>query len=174
MTSGRISDEISEIVDIVASAGGELVGRTRLQKTTYLLKITGLGAKQFRFRYRHYGPFSENLATVSDLSTLLGSLEEEQKPSSWGGTFSVFRTSEHAHSDPSSPRVALIHLAQEANPVDLELAATAAYLALEGIKDPWAETAARKPDKAGNIESAKDLYRKLSGIDSPETLPEIV
>ena len=46
---------------IVRDAGGEIVGRTRLQKTAYLLEVTGLGSGVY-FAYRHYGPYSEDLA----------------------------------------------------------------------------------------------------------------
>lgn len=174
MTLGKITESVNEIVDIVASADGELVGRTRLQKTAYLLFATGLGAANFRFRYRHYGPFSENLASATDFSKTFGSIKEELQPSSWGGTFSVFRTDNEPEASKDSPRVLLIQLAKKANAIDLELAATSAFLALEGNENPWEETAARKPDKASHIESAKKLYRSLFEIDSPIPLPEIV
>lgn len=173
MTS-NISLGVNELIDIVASADGELVGRTRLQKTAYLLFATGLGAQQFRFRYRHFGPFSENLAATSDLSKFFGSLKEEQQPSSWGGSFSIYRTETAPKHDEASPRVQLIKIAKEANPIDLELAATSAFLALEGFTDPWNETAARKPDKSSRIESAKALYQTLQSIDAPSPLPAIV
>lgn len=174
MTVGNVGKSVEELVDIVASAGGELVGRTRLQKTAFLLVATGLGADQFKFRYRHYGPYSENLASTSDMSTLLGSLSEEQQPSSWGGTFSVFRTDALPRCEASSPRIKLIGIAKDANPIDLELAATSAFLALEGHKDPWKETEARKPDKAARIGSAKALYAELLKVKTPRALPAIV
>lgn len=174
MSTGKLSQSVEELVDIVASADGEIVGRTRLQKTAYLLFATGLGAQQFRFRYRHYGPFSENLASISDLSKIFGTLQEDQQPSSWGGTFSVFRTDANPTSEKGSPRVQLIQIAKQANPIDLELAATSVFLALEGCGEPWEETAARKPDKAARLESAKALYRKLQGVDSPTPLPSIL
>ena len=36
----------------------------------------------------------------------------------------------------------------QASAIELELAATAAFLAREGQADPWGETARRKPEKA--------------------------
>jgi hypothetical protein len=36
-----------------------------------------------------------------------------------------------------------------ADAVELELAATAAFLAYERFPDPWGETARRKPEKSG-------------------------
>ncbi|WP_299372746.1 hypothetical protein [uncultured Tateyamaria sp.] len=174
MTSANVVDSVAELVDIVASAGGELIGRTRLQKTAFLLLATGLGAEQFKFRYKHYGPYSESLASTSDMSKILGSLTEEQRPSTWGGTFSVFRTETAPQFEGSSPRVKLIKIAKAANPIDLELAATSAFLAFEGHSDPWKETAARKPDKASRIDSAKNLYAELMSVNTPKKLPSIV
>lgn len=174
MTAENLSRNVEELVDIVASADGEIIGRTRLQKTAYLLFATGLGAQQFRFRYRHYGPFSENLASTSDVSKLFGSLREEQQSSSWGGTYSVYRTDAAPKCEQDSARVRLVKIAKSANPIDLELAATSVFLALEGHVEPWGETAARKPDKAARIENAKSLYRELLTVKAPRELPSIV
>jgi len=172
MTRGRLSDSINEVVTIVADAGGELVGRTRLQKIAYLLHVTGLGAEQFRFRYKHYGPYSEGFASATDASKVFGQLSEELRPSSWGGTFSVFTTEIPAGTS-SRSRLQLIEVASNANPIDLELAATAAFLAKEGQADPWSETAARKPGKARQIGSAMELYMKLAAVNTPKELPLI-
>lgn len=173
MANESLKERIDEVVDVVACAGGQLVGRTRLQKTVYLLSLMGLGSEEFRFQYKHYGPFSESLASITDISKLFGGLQEEQQPSSWGGVFSVYRTSIESTEPENSVRRTAIVLSKDANAIDLELAATAAYLALEGYTDPWAETAARKPDKVGRIESAKVLYRKLLSLAAPKKLPTI-
>jgi uncharacterized protein len=42
--------------DIIADAGGKVIGRTRLQKLAYLLELADLG-EGFQFQYRHYGAF---------------------------------------------------------------------------------------------------------------------
>ena len=55
----------------------------------------------------------------------------------------------------------------------LELAATAAFLASEGERDPWHETARRKPEKAARLDDAKKLYQRLRAISLPVPLPEI-
>jgi uncharacterized protein len=57
----------------------------------------------------------------------------------------------------------------------LELAATAAFLAVQGECNPWIETARRKPEKATDIrlEKAKALYRSFQQIDTPKQLPKI-
>lgn len=173
MANESLMERIDEIVDVVACAGGQLVGRTRLQKTIYLLSVMGLGSQDFRFQYKHYGPFSESLASITDISKLFGHLQEDQQPSSWGGVFSVYRTSKEPSEAEGSIRRRAIVLFKDANAVDLELAATAAYLALEGYDDSWKETAARKPDKVGRIESAKLLYRRLLSLGATGNLPAI-
>ena len=159
--------------DIVRDAGGKVVGRTRLQKIAYLLEAAGLG-EGFAFEYRHYGPYSEELANAAWHAALLGVIHEEERPTSWGGSYSVF-TAGGARSGMVPPaRLALVRAAVQADPVALELAATAAFLAAEGNPDPWAETERRKPEKAAiRINEAKALYRALQQVDTPRRLPKI-
>lgn len=76
--------DVDKVTEIIRAAGGEIVGRTRLQKVAYLLELAGLG-HGFSFEYRHYGPYSEDLALASRNADLLGFLEEEERPTSWGG-----------------------------------------------------------------------------------------
>ena len=46
------------IMAIVRDAGGEITGRTRLQKIAYLLEAVGCG-DGFHFFCKHHDPFSE-------------------------------------------------------------------------------------------------------------------
>jgi hypothetical protein len=57
--------------------------------------------------------------------------------------------------DPS--RIELVREAAKASAIELELAATAAFLADAGSRDPWGDAARFKPDKAqsGRLENAK-------------------
>ena len=174
MTTNKLRDSAFEVCKIVAEAGGELVGRTKLHKTAYLIQIMNLGAKEFHFQYKHYGPFSENLAFATEMAQLFGDLTEEKRNSTWGGTYSVFKTSHRCESDSSPARLSVVSIAADASSVELELAATAAYLARENFEDPWRETSERKPDKASHIPNAKALYRKLLELDTPTPLPTIV
>jgi hypothetical protein len=59
--------------------------------------------------------------------------------------------------------------------VELELAATALFLKLQGIDDSWQETARRKPDKAegGRLDKAKMLYGRMKAVRIPKVLPDI-
>jgi hypothetical protein len=159
---------------IVRDAGGRIVGRTRFQKIAYLLSVTGL-EDDFRFVYKHYGPYSEDLATAAREADLLGLLNETEQQASWGGTYSTYSVDEQPSLSVPAARRRLATEAAAADAIELELAATAVFLAKEGHGDPWNETARRKPEKAesGRLDEAKELYRKLSTIETPIRLPAI-
>jgi uncharacterized protein len=160
--------------DIVRDAGGRVVGRTRLQKMAYLLEISGLGAG-FDFGYRYYGPFSEDLANAVSEAQYSELLAEEEHPTSWGGAYSVFKVIRSGSASiKRDARTQILGIGVKANPVSLELAATAAYLALEGNRDPWSETRRLKPEKAEkHLEDAKRLYAELRQVNTPKALPPI-
>jgi hypothetical protein len=151
-----------------------VVGRTRLQKISYLLSTSGLESG-FSFSCRHYGPFSEDLATAARDADLLGLIKEYEQPTSWGGTYSTYEVDSTQPPTGAAVRAALATEAARADAVQLELAATAVFLAKEGHNDPWAETARRKPEKAndGRLDKAKELYRGLQAIETPVRLPAI-
>ncbi len=159
---------------IVRDAGGHIVGRTKFQKIGFFLEAAGVGSG-FPFRYKHYGPYSEQLAAATQHAAALRLIVENESVANWGGQYSTFYTQMPA--DPST-HPARARLAQEmanADAVELELAATAAFLAYEKFPDPWAETARRKPEKAegGRLERAKQLYLRLRQIPAPHPLPSI-
>lgn len=162
--------------EIVRDAGGMIVGRTRLQKVAYLLELAGLG-DGFRFEYRHYGPYSEGLADAIYVADAFGMVTEEEKPASWGGLYSIYRATAKAGDRVLGARAKFAEEAAKVDSVELELAATAAYLsAVEKCADPWAETARRKPDKAGEgrLDRAKEAYRRLLALETVNPLPAIV
>ncbi len=166
--------EIKEAANIIRDAGGKIVGRTRLQKIAYFLELVGLGA-DFHFEYRHYGPYSDRLASAVSSAAVLGAIREEERATNWGGQYSVFTTEPVSDRDTQPERLALIKQASQSDPVALELAATAAFLACEGEKDPWDATARRKPEKADpkRLAQAKALYEQLSEINAPRKLPKL-
>ncbi len=168
---GDCESDIESAADIIRMAGGQIVGRTKLQKIAYLLEAIGVGSG-FHFEYRHYGPYSEQLANATSSAKALGIIDEAEYSTNWGGWYSVFKTQEKI--DAMTPEVAkFIETASTANSVDLELAATAVFLNASGEPDPWGETASRKPEKSKMIESAKQLYARLRTPDVPKPLPDI-
>ena len=175
MTRKHSKRDTEKAADIVRAAGGKVVGRTRLQKIGYLLELSGLG-DGFSYAYRHYGPYSEELAAATLDARLLGLLQETEHPASWGGTYSVFTVADSRLTGTTvRSRQELARAAASADPVELELAATAAFLSVEGAADPWSETARRKPQKAegGRLDNARGLYRRLQNIATPKPLPRI-
>ena len=165
-------DLASRVAAIVRDAGGQVVGRTKLQKLTYLLVASGL-EDDVRFLYKHYGPYSEFISTAARDAQLLGLLCEREELASWGGTYSVYSVDGQPGDDVSPARIELAHIAVAADAIELELAATAIFLANEGRTDAWMETERRKPEKAANgrLERAKLLYQKLSEVVTPVSLP---
>lgn len=168
-----LRDRLSPVAQVIRDAGGEIVGRTRLQKTVYLLALAGFETR-FRFGYKHYGPYSEELAEAADLAAAFDLITEHEQGASWGGTYSIYIAPAGERSAQRN-RVQLAREAARSDAVLLELAATAAYLAQEGKPQPWAETARRKPDKAANgrLDRAKELYAQLRTA-SDNALPDIV
>ncbi|MCX7382619.1 MAG: hypothetical protein NT133_14655 [Alphaproteobacteria bacterium] len=164
----------------VREAGGQLVGRTRLQKVAYLTQLAGFG-DDLDFEYRHYGPFSEDLATGMEIAAGLGMIKEEEKRAEWGGRYSVYQTTEQTPPAVDATRSAFVAAAAKIGAIELELAATAAFLFVtEGCdgspgKDPWQRTAELKPDKAANgrLELAKLAYRGLAKLKTHQPLPAI-
>lgn len=167
--------KISEVTNIIHDAGGRIVGRTRLQKIAYLLAATGLD-DSFRFSYKHYGPFSGELASSAKFGALFGNLQEDLDDTAWGGTYSTYSIAEVSNLDPTNPRHALASLAARADSIELELAATSVFLALEGYSNPWEETSQRKPEKATptRLANAKSLLAKLAMIPVPTPIPTAV
>src|SRR6516165_2738715 len=134
--------------DIIQDAGGQVVGRTRLQKVAYLLEITGLGSG-FLFEYRHYGPFSEELAEGVSIARDMSLIKQSEHSTWWGGSYSIFKSLAASQKQTvDASRKQILSVGVKADPIALELAATAVFLALEKHSDPWGETSRRKPEKA--------------------------
>lgn len=168
------SASIASVASIVEDAGGRLVGRTRLQKVAYLLSAAGFETG-FKFVYKHYGPYSEELASASRFADATGLLDELVSPTQWGGSFSTYVTKTRVSQTLDNNRLALARFAAGADAVELELAATALFLSKEGFADPWGETERRKPEKAasGRLGKAKELYAHLRKLPMPTVFPAI-
>jgi uncharacterized protein YwgA len=170
-TATRGRDERQLAAELIAAAGGKLIGRTRLQKLAYLMQATGL-SQEFYFEYRHFGPYSEDLALAVRDATWSGLISETEEPTSWGGFYSIY-TTEAVEQD--AARRDFAEVATQASSVVLELAATAAFLAKQGAANPWEETERRKPEKAaeGRLQRARELYQRLAAVSTPKALPQI-
>ena len=155
---------------------------TRLQKIAYLSQLAGY-SNNFPFEYRHFGPYSEELADAMDIAVGLRIVEEQERPTDWGGWYSTFRVPQDSGVERPQldGRSRFVKAAAEVSSIELELAATAAFLYVEhemdgdGAKDPWEETRRLKPEKAqnGRLERAKVAYKRLKQLEAPEPLPDI-
>ena len=168
-----MKSDIEKVIDVIRSAGGEIRGRTRLQKISCLLELACVGAG-FCFIYHHFGPYCEELALAADAAQMMKKIKEEKKRANWGGIYSVYSLNEPnpPHLE-DSVREQLARFAAKADPIDLELAVTAAYFAVKSIDNPWNEVAACKSEKAknGNLDKAKEFYQELRSI--ADNLPNI-
>lgn len=163
------------VAEIISLAGGRIVGRTKLQKSACALELTGLGYG-FQFKYKHFGPYSEELKIACGDGDALGYFNEKSETANWGGWYSVFEATPAAPSNAiQKQRSEILSITTGADPVDLELAITAAFLAANGVKQPWREVEIRKPTKAApdRIMAAKELYKRLAEIQTPRALPNI-
>ena len=177
MRSADILERHQIAARIVDEAGGELVGRTRLQKVTCLAWLAG-HLDSFTFEYRNYGPFSERLAGAMEIAAGLGLVRESERPASWGGWYSVFTTTDRTPVGDDEDRRLFITEAAKIGPIELELLATAVFLnKIEGFgkEQAWAETARRKPDKAANgrIERSRLDYAGLLRLPQRTPLPSM-
>lgn len=167
-------EEAMRAAAIVRDAGGRIVGRTRLQKIGFILEAAGVGSG-FRFKYKHYGPYSEELTNASRTATVLGYMSETEQPATWGGTFSTFEARIPLDANVEDARRCIFRETVTADAIELELAATALFLAREGFQNAWGETARRKPEKAadGRLDRARVLYERLRQIRTPAPLPNV-
>ncbi len=158
------------VVGTVALAGGELVGRIRLQKVVYLLEQLGMNCG-VPFEYHHYGPYSEAISDAVTDAKFWGHISEVVSfRVADGAPYSSFKTQPEA-SEPVqlgelSAEKAKLYLAKFSGCTStvLELAATVHWLAfVEKVPDWRAEIEVRKAGKTSNgrLEKAIQLLTEL-------------
>jgi uncharacterized protein len=157
------------VVGAVALAGGELVGRIRLQKVVYLLDKLGMNSGA-PFEYHHYGPYSEAVSDAVTDAKFWGAIEEAVSfRVSDGAPYSSFKT----HIDAPYALGALsaddarrfLEKFAGCTSTVLELAATVHWLAfVEEVPNWRAEIEVRKAGKTSNgrLEKALALLRDLN------------
>ena len=98
--------EREEIVAVLLrAAGGQLVGRVRLQKVAYLLDRLGLNSG-FQYNYGNYGPFSHDLDNAVADAEAFGLVEETfHRRQIDGARYSIFELTDDASGSPSNDRV---------------------------------------------------------------------
>ena len=162
--------------EIVRDAGGEIVGRSRLQKSAYLLELAGLGSG-FQFEYGEAGPYSSQIAKGIKLARAMDFIKEEELRTDWGGFYSIYRYDPHKLGQIANERAEFLSAVTRVSAVALELLATAVFISAEEhvADNPWEETRRRKPTKAaeGRLELAIEAYRDLVRLKTPKPLPKL-
>jgi uncharacterized protein YwgA len=158
------------IVDIVALSGGRLVGRTRMQKTVYLLDAKGLNSGA-AYYYYNFGPFSDEVADGISDGKFAGRLEEKTDyRRSDGSPFSIFQTAKSSAevgklgSLPKEDAVRLLDRLNSKSSTVLELAATIHWLTIiEKVGDWRSELKRRKGSKTegGRMDEAAGLLAEF-------------
>src|SRR5579863_872303 len=162
------TDVTDLLVGVIALNGGEMIGKTRLQKTFFLLDQCGMNSGA-EFDYHNFGPFSADVATAADDAEAEGRLSAELRPGFHAEPYTRYRTD-------ASPKAFIGGLSRERaakklkvmrgySAIELEIAATIVYLRQNGYEhDAEGETRRRKPTKAtkDRVDRALRLIRELS------------
>ncbi len=162
-----MQDHARYVAELIALNGGEIIGKIRLQKIAYLMEAAGLGIG-LDYDYHHYGPYSTDLAQAAEDARFLGLIEYDERPGYHEVPYAVFSLREDeiqpTAAKASRERAIAITAMKDYSAVDLEIAATAAYLKLNGFEESVEEELqARKPTKATpqRIAKARRLLEKL-------------
>jgi uncharacterized protein YwgA len=158
-------DYVTPIAGLVKLNGGKLVGRTRLQKSVYLLKLCGIDLG-FDFDYHYYGPYSEELAVAARDAKALDLIEVEWR-NSYGNEYAIFHSKSDADFPNADIAASALRVLGRYDATVLELAATADFLRKNGYSnDPWEETRRRKSSKitAHRLEQSKKLLQELEAL----------
>lgn len=165
-----MTDMAAFIAQVVGLNGGELIGKTRLQKTIYFLERKKLGYA-FDFAYHYYGPYSEDVAIAANDARARHLLSVDKEYTQRGDAYAVFHLQDY---DPGSDvanlaeKERVLNILAEYSTVVIELAATADFLKVSGYPDPWPETCLRKSAKAtpDRVELAKQLLARLGELEN--------
>ena len=159
-------DMEENIAALILLNGGKIVGKTRLQKTVYLLEAMELGFG-FWFDYHKYGPFSPEVAFAADDAESLGFIQVGEDYGFHSIPYKIFSATDSAprlEEVDAAPRRAALKAMEGYSAMVLELAATAVYLGRNGYPDnAWEEVIKRKTLKASpdRIAQAKALTAAL-------------
>ena len=148
---------------IAAHHDRKVVGRTRLQKTIYLLQRTGLPT-DFDYSLHFYGPYSQGLNMGLNQVRQLGLVSEEVKTGS-DNEYYIYQATEDATLPQIAPFRPALEAIRSTEDVPVELAATydafreMGYLHSESLKKLRLKKAAKCTPE--NEERAFALLRKI-------------
>jgi uncharacterized protein YwgA len=154
-------------VAVIAANGGKIVGKTRLQKTVYLLQKL-CNAEAYSFEYHYYGPYSAELANDIDTASCMGVVKTSERHGYYSMPYVVYETEERkaapVFGDTALVKKRLREL-ESVNAIVLELAATWIFLKDEGgmgrteIEEALRSLKPTKASKDGLRQAASALRR---------------
>ena len=157
------------VVRVIRLNGGEVNGRTRLQKMVFLLDRCGADLG-LNFTYHYYGPYSSDLTDGWLDAKAEDRIHVEEKIGGYGVPYSVFRLKKSrirrkdlGNLEPEEAEAATPKMREVSNTV-LELAATMVFLQEEVPRERViGELKALKPNKATDplIAKAEGLLKAL-------------
>ena len=157
------------VAGVIALNRGRLVGKTRLQKTIYLLQKCGM-EEVFDFDYYNFGPFSAELADAADWAEAEGKIITTQRSGSYAAPYTEY-VARVAGPDQIGGVTAkelseILTKIESCSAITLELAATMVFLKDDGVsEEALDETLAKlKPLKttAERLSGAHKLVRQLN------------
>jgi uncharacterized protein YwgA len=153
------------VARIIRLNGGKLIGKTRLQKSAYFLEALGVGF-ELDFTYHHYGPYSEELEYLANDARALDLVDIDWRRSSEGAKYAIYldRSGDLPKDSKDARRVEALKILGQYSSTELELAATADFLARSGYgDDAWEETERRKFSKTSPdwVARAQELLKRL-------------
>ncbi|MGC8560429.1 MAG: hypothetical protein ACP5O1_07090 [Phycisphaerae bacterium] len=160
---------------------GELRSRKRMQKIIFLLQSAGCAALDADFILHHYGPYSQDVAALTDQMVSAELLVEKEEPTQLSGSVYSYRLSETVKSslekfegEETGKRMAEEMEAFRDRAVklietdlrELEYAATAIYFRRHGAdwNDAWRKTAEFKKIDSSNpaLQGAVELAKQFA------------
>ncbi len=156
------------LTHLVALNGGTVVGKTRLQKTVYLLDQCGLSTG-CAYDYHYYGPFSAEIAEAADDACELGHLKYGEKLGFHAVPYGFYEISgggdvpDRIGGLSRSVVKKKLEIMTKYSAIELELAATILYLRSHGSENPIEEARQLKAAKATlwRVERAEKLLQEL-------------
>lgn len=156
------------VVGMVALNGGAMAGKTRLQKSFFLLDKCGVKSG-VEFDYHNFGPFSFEVAMAADDAVASARLLAHERQGYYAVPYTYYSTREAAPQalGGMDARDAMKRLTvmEKYSALELEVAATIVYFQEEGYSAQSAveETKVRKPVKATDqrIARAQELIKEL-------------
>ena len=155
---------------MICACDGKIEGKTRLQKTAYILQVKGLGFSDIVFDYYKYGPFSPEVAEAADDAKALGYIKMGEGEGPHSVPYAIFLSEEKSPQfedcDQTKKILQTLETIKPHSTLALELAATAVYLKNNGYaKNYLEEIRKRKPLKAASDERMERVKNLLSDLE---------